>query len=121
MIREIALDTVEFLCPWAHPRWVGEYHVVHYEDAEGGEYEFFSVQGVPVPSPYTLDGAPACPHCGVLVPGRLIARRYLEMPSEDRRPDRNRTGDGRGGRSTPVPVDRLGTSEPPPYWPGPPN
>ncbi|WP_214370007.1 hypothetical protein [Pseudonocardia sp. H11422] len=121
MISEIALDTVEFRCPWAHPGSSGEYHVVHYEDAEGGDYEFFSVRGVPVPSPYTLDGAPVCPDCGVLVPGRLIARRYLEMPDDGRRPDRDHAADGRIGRSTPVPVDRFGTSEPPPYWPGRPS
>ncbi|NMH95946.1 hypothetical protein [Pseudonocardia acidicola] len=115
MIREIALDTVEFVCPSGHPRWSEEHHVVHYEDADGGQYEFFSLQGVPVPSPYTIDGAPPCPECGGLVLGRMIARRFLEIPNGTR----TDAGAGRYAQQDPVPVDRRGGQEPPPYWPGP--
>lgn len=87
MISDIAVERVEFRCPESHWHSVADFDVVFYVDPEGGTWEFYSVDGVPSPSPYTLDGAPLCPVCARAVPGRLIARRLIPVPpGDDSRP-----------------------------------
>jgi hypothetical protein len=89
VITEIAVVQVEFRCPESHWEDTVEYDVVLYVDAEGDTLEFFSLDGVPVMSPYTVDGAPFCPVCHRPVPGRPIARRFIPAPpGEGGRPAR---------------------------------
>ncbi|MDQ3763645.1 MAG: hypothetical protein M3460_19085 [Actinomycetota bacterium] len=84
MITDIAVERVEFRCPKSHWQSVVDYDVVLYADAEGDTWEFFSVDGVPTLSPYTVDGAPLCPpmppggawnaSCSALHPGAARRR-----------------------------------------------
>ena len=60
MITDIAVEEVEFRYAQSHWRDRAEYDVVSYTDAEGGNWDFYSLDGVPVLSPYTVDGAPIC-------------------------------------------------------------
>jgi hypothetical protein len=87
MITDIAVEEVEFRCRESHWQDCAEYDVVFYTDAEGDTWEFYSLDGVPVMSPYTVDGAPLCPVCRRTVPGRPVARRVIPVPPAD--------GDGR--------------------------
>ena len=87
MITDIAVERVEFRCPESHWQCVVDYDVVLHVDAEGDVWEFFSVDGVPTPSPYTVDGAPICPICHRVVVGTPVARRFIPVPpGDDRRP-----------------------------------
>ena len=89
MITDIAVERVEFRCPESHWDCVVDYDVVLYVDAEGDTWEFFSVDGVACPSPYTVDGAPLCPICHRVVVGTPIARRFIPVPpGDDSRPRR---------------------------------
>ncbi|MDT7672807.1 MAG: hypothetical protein QOD82_709, partial [Pseudonocardiales bacterium] len=80
MIIEIAVERVIFRCPESHWRSEADYDVVLYTDAVGDTWEFFSLNGTPVPSPYDVDGAPFCPVCHRAVPGRPMARRFIPVP-----------------------------------------
>jgi hypothetical protein len=80
MITDIAVERVCFRCPESHWQSEAEYDVVLYVDAVGDTWEFFSFNGVPTPSPYDVDGAPFCPVCHRVVPGRPIARRFIPVP-----------------------------------------
>jgi hypothetical protein len=73
VITDIAVERVEFRCPDSHWQSVVDYDVVVYVDADGATWEFFSVNGVLTPSPYTIDGAPLCPVCHRAVPGNPVA------------------------------------------------
>jgi hypothetical protein len=87
VITEIAVERVEFRCPESHWHSVVDYDVVLYVDADGDTWEVFSTNGVPTPSPYTVDGAPLCPVCHRAVIGTPVARRFIPVPSgDDRRP-----------------------------------
>jgi hypothetical protein len=87
MITDIAVERVEFRCPESHWQSVVDYDVVLYVDAEGDTWQFFSVDGVPTLSPYTVDGAPLCPICHRVVVGAPVARRFIPVPpGDDRRP-----------------------------------
>ena len=87
MITDIAVERVEFRCPESHWQSVVDYDVVVYVDAEGDAWEFYSKDGVPSLSPYTVDGAPLCPVCHRVVVGTPVARRLIPgPPGEDRRP-----------------------------------
>jgi hypothetical protein len=66
VITDIAVEWVEFRCPDSHWQSVVDYDVVVYVDADGATWEFFSVNGVLTPSPYTIDGAP----CALCATGR---------------------------------------------------
>jgi hypothetical protein len=93
MITEIAVERVEFRCPESHWCAQADYDLVLYQDAVGDIWELYSLDGVPTPSPYTVDGAPFCPECHRAVVGRPVARRFVPTPGEDGRPP------GRPGRS----------------------
>lgn len=80
MITDIAVERVEFCCPESHWLSVVDYDVVLYVDADGDTWEFFSVNGVPTPSPYTVDGAPLCPVCHRAMTGSPVARRFIPVP-----------------------------------------
>ena len=54
MITDIAVERVEFRCPESHWQSVADYDVVTYADTDGAEFEFYSKDGVPTLSPYTI-------------------------------------------------------------------
>ena len=93
MITDIAVERVEFRCPESHWQSVVDYDVVLYVDADGTTWEFFSVDGVSAPSPYTADGAPLCPICHRVVVGTPVARRYIPVPPGDDRTPRQPVSD----------------------------
>jgi hypothetical protein len=80
LITEIAVERVIFRCPESHWWSAADFDVVLYTDAVGDTWEFFSLNGTPVPSPYNVDGAPFCPVCHRAVPGRPMARRFIPVP-----------------------------------------
>ena len=76
----LRVERVEFRCPESHWRSVVDYDVVTYTDADGAAFEFYSKDGVPALSPYTVGGAPLCPVCHRAVVGTPIARRLIPVP-----------------------------------------
>ncbi|POX42831.1 hypothetical protein C3486_02795 [Streptomyces sp. Ru73] len=80
MIIELAVERVQFTCGHCWHEWSTDYDVQQYKDAENGEWEYFSRDGVAVASPYTPAGAPPCPQCGRRWVGRIIARRPIPPP-----------------------------------------
>ncbi|MEV6180518.1 hypothetical protein ACIHAR_29115 [Streptomyces sp. NPDC052016] len=79
MITELAVERVEFTCGWCWHRWSVDYDVQRYRDALDAEWEYFYRDNLPVPSPYTPEGAPPCEHCGRRWVGRLVARRPVPL------------------------------------------
>ncbi|MFE1415994.1 hypothetical protein ACFW6F_35110 [Streptomyces sp. NPDC058746] len=73
----MALERVEFACGRCGYEWSIDYDVQQYSDEEGGVWEYFSRDGIPVASPYTPAGASACPLCRRRWIGRLLARRLI--------------------------------------------
>jgi len=118
VITDIAVERVEFRCPESHWQSVVDYDVVVYVDAEGDAWEFYSKDGVPSLSPYTVDGAPLCPVCHRAVVGTPVARRLIPVPpGEDRRP-REPVSDLEAHRAEQRNVPLLpGTSRPAPNQP----
>ncbi|THA46371.1 hypothetical protein [Streptomyces sp. A1136] len=80
MITELAVERVAFACGGCWNEWSTDYDVQHYRDADGRHWEYFSCDGVPVPSPYTPRGAVPCPRCGRRWVGRVLARRIVPRP-----------------------------------------
>ncbi|MEU2231475.1 hypothetical protein [Streptomyces vietnamensis] len=77
MITELALERVQFTCGHCWHEWSTDYDVQQYRDDQGGDWEYFSRDGVAVPSPYTPAGAAPCPRCGRRWVGRILARRRI--------------------------------------------
>jgi hypothetical protein len=94
MIEEIAIERVRLFCVDGHWQQEIDYDVVRYADPGGGEWEFFSVDGSPVMSPYTQDGRPFCPVCRRGTAAKLVSRRLVPVPRGpgahpfEERPDR---------------------------------
>jgi len=80
MIDEIAVERVRLFCPEDHWQQEVDVDVVRYADPDGGQWEYFSVDGEPVMSPYTPDGRPLCPVCGRTTAARLLRRRLVPVP-----------------------------------------
>ena len=80
MIDEIAVERARRFCP--EDRWQQEVDVdvVRYADPDGGVWEYFSIDGDPVMSPYTPDGRPLCPLCGRTTAARQLRRRLVLVP-----------------------------------------
>ena len=85
MIDEVAVERVLLRCPEGHWEQEVDYDVVRYVDPDGGELEFYSVNGEPMMSPFDRDGAPFCPECGRPTVARLLARRVIALPAQERR------------------------------------
>jgi len=84
MIDEIAVERVRLFCPEDHWQQEVDVDVVRYADPDGGQWEYFSVDGEPVMSPYTPDGRPLCPVCGRTTAARLLSRRVVPVPDGGR-------------------------------------
>jgi hypothetical protein len=80
MIDEIAVERVRLFCPEDHWQQRVDVDVVRYADPDGGLWEYFSIDGDPVMSPYTADGRPLCPVCGRTTAARLLRRRLVPVP-----------------------------------------
>ncbi|WP_251022374.1 hypothetical protein [Streptomyces sp. ISL-10] len=80
VITELAVERVEFTCGRCWHQWSADYDAQQYRDAEGDLWEYFSRDGIAVPSPYTPAGAPPCPLCGRRWVGRILARRPVPAP-----------------------------------------
>ena len=81
MIDEIAVERVRLFCPEDHWQQSVDVDVVRYADPDGGLWEYFSIDGDPVMSPYTPDGRPLCPVCGRTTAARLLSRRLVPVPT----------------------------------------
>ncbi len=99
MITDIAVERVEFRCPESHWQSDVDYDVVTYADADGAEFEFYSTDGVPTLSPYTIDGAPLCPVCHRALVGTPVARRLIPVPPGDDGRPRQPVSDGETHRA----------------------
>ncbi|MFG2986603.1 hypothetical protein ACGFYQ_36085 [Streptomyces sp. NPDC048258] len=78
---------MEFTCGRCWYEWSIDYDVQQYTDDQGGVWEYFSRDGIAVPSPYTPSGASPCPACGRHWVGRLLARRLIPAaPGPDHTP-----------------------------------
>lgn len=93
MIDEIAVERVRLFCPEGHWQREVDVDVVRYADPDGGLWEYFSIDGDPVMSPYTPDGRPLCPVCGRTTAARLLRRRWSRCPTA--------AGCAAGGRTAP--------------------
>jgi hypothetical protein len=99
VITEMAVERVEFTCGRCWHEWSADYDVQQYRDEQGGQWEYFSRDGTPVPSPYTPAGAPPCPICGRRWVGRILARRPVPMPPGATHTPRLQITDASGHRS----------------------
>lgn len=89
MITELALERLAFTCRHCGQEWSADYDVARFEEPDGEVFEYFALDGHPVPSPYP-PGAVLCPHCGQpATHSRLTARR--EIPAPPGEPGRPRT------------------------------
>ncbi|MEU6237917.1 hypothetical protein [Kitasatospora sp. NPDC047058] len=87
MITELAVERVEFTCGHCWHPWSADYDVQHVRDEDGTDWEYFSLNGIPVTSPYVPDGAQACPECHRHWVGHLAARRLVPLvPAEENAP-----------------------------------
>ncbi|SOC53692.1 hypothetical protein SAMN05660748_0025 [Blastococcus aggregatus] len=63
MLKEVAVERYRFTCAGCGHTWSTDYDVQHVEDGHGLTWEYYSLNGIPVPSP-TAHGSLSCPHCG---------------------------------------------------------
>ncbi|MEW2135694.1 hypothetical protein AB0892_03640 [Streptomyces sp. NPDC005409] len=111
MITEMALERAEFTCGRCWHQWSIDYDVQQYRDEEGGTWEYFSRDGIPVPSPYTPAGASPCPACGRHWVGRLLARRVIPAAPGAADTPRERVADTAGHRPERQGAPLLGATE----------
>lgn len=89
MIVDLALEQLTFSCRRCGHRWRADYDVAQYENEDGDVFEYFALDGQPVPSPYP-PGSVTCPRCQQPATfGRLAARREIPVPPGN--PSRPRT------------------------------
>ena len=123
MLKELAVERYRFTCAGCGHVWSADYDVQHVEDGHGVTWEYYSLNGMPVPSP-TARGSQSCPRCGATwiqfelaavraVPlvepsdGQPDAARPRQPVDADRQAARAQAGLLRGDRpATDEPVDR---------------
>ena len=82
MLKEIAVERYRFTCAGCGHAWSTDYDVQHVEDGHGLTWEYYSLNGIPVPSP-TAPGTLSCPCCGATwIHFELIATRGQVAPDE---------------------------------------
>lgn len=83
MITSLAVERIAFTCRHCGKEWSSDYDVAHYEEPDGEVFEYFSLEGQPVPCPYPA-GSVLCPACGQpATAARLVACRELPLPPGD--------------------------------------
>ncbi len=85
MVVDAWVDVVAFRCVRCGHKWTARYDLLQSRGVQGVEREYFSVQGVGVPSPYTPKGASRCPECAWRAIGSPVTRRSVEGPAPRRR------------------------------------
>ncbi len=79
LLKELAVERYRFGCPGCGHVWITDYDVQHVEDGHGVTWEFYSLDGAPVPAP-TAAGSLSCPHCGATwIHCRLVAVRDVPL------------------------------------------
>jgi hypothetical protein len=63
VLKEVAVERYRFTCAGCGHAWSADYDVQHVEDGHGLTWEYYSLNGIPVPSP-TAPGTLSCPRCG---------------------------------------------------------
>lgn len=99
VITELAVERVEFTCGHCWNQWSLDYDIQRYRNGEGGDWEYFSRDGIAVASLYTPAGALPCPVCGRRWVGRILARRPILSPPGPTGTPRQSVTDGEGHRS----------------------
>ncbi len=92
MLKEVAVERYRFTCAGCGHVWSTDYDAQHVEDGHGVTWEYYSLNGIPVPSP-TAPGSLSCPHCGATwIHFQLVAVRTVPLADP---------ADGQAGRSRP--------------------
>lgn len=91
MLKEVAVERYRFTCAGCGHTWSADYDVQHVEDGHGLTWEYYSLNGIPVPSP-TARGTLSCPRCGATwIHVQLVAVRPVPLAEpEDGRADPDR-------------------------------
>ncbi|MCF6509365.1 hypothetical protein E9549_18435 [Blastococcus sp. MG754426] len=63
MLKEVAVERYRFTCAGCGHTWSADYDVQHVEDGHGLTWEYYALNGIPVPAP-TAPGSLMCPRCG---------------------------------------------------------
>ena len=132
MLKEVAVERYSFTCAGCGHTWSADYDVQHVADGHGVTWEYYSLNGIPVPSP-TAPGTLSCPRCGASwIHFRLMAVRTVPLaePADDqtdparprqridaeRKPAREQAALRRGdepGTAAEAPVPGGGSPSPP--------
>lgn len=79
LLKELAVERFRFTCAGCGYAWSTDYDVQHAEDGHGLTWEYYSLNGIPVPAP-TVRGSVTCPHCGATwVRWELLAVREIPL------------------------------------------
>ncbi len=79
MLKEMAVERYRFTCSGCGHTWRADYDVQHVEDGHGVTWEYYSLNGIPVPSP-TARGTMSCPRCGATwIHFQLLAVRTVPL------------------------------------------
>jgi len=120
VLKEVAVERYCFTCAGCGHTWSTDYDVQHVEDGHGLTWEYYSLNGIPVPSP-TARGALNCPRCGATwIHFELVAVRTVPLvePADGQaEPDRprRRLDAGRHAvreQAALLPGDQQGTDAP---------
>jgi hypothetical protein len=63
MLKELAVERYRFTCAGCGHSWTADYDIQHVEDGHGLTWEYYSLNGIPVPAP-TAPGTLMCSRCG---------------------------------------------------------
>ena len=73
------MERYRFTCAGCGHVWSTDYDVQHVEDGHGLAWEYYSLNGIPVPSP-TARGSQGCPRCGATwIHFQLVAVRSVPL------------------------------------------
>lgn len=79
MLREVAVERYRFSCAGCGHAWSTDYDVQHVEDGHGLTWEYYSLNGIPVPAP-TAPASLMCPRCGATwIHFQLVAVRTVPL------------------------------------------
>ena len=116
MLKDIAVERYRFTCADCGHVWSADFDVQHIDDGHGVTWEYFSLDGIPVPSP-TAPGTQSCPRCGATwIHVQLMAVRTVPLAEAEGRADparpRQRLDSERRAAHEPAPLlrgDQSGT------------
>jgi hypothetical protein len=104
LLKELAVERFRFACSGCGHVWSADYDVQHVDDGHGVTWEYYSLDGLPVPAP-TAPGSVSCLRCGATrIHVELVAVRDvplaepLEAESDPGRPRQRTDAEGRAAR-----------------------